>query len=183
MANIATAAAIAIGLPMWIRAVVGPPAPPADLDFRHVDILLYIAGGGSPRRRFATRRAGAASAPPRIDCHDTPDAESSGAAHDGRGRPDLVRVLSARRAQEYRSGCLSVTSDDAARYVHAPCRSRGVRMPGHAHGLRRVGTRPAAPLRLSSSRRRNAGTASESPSCCRTSLPIRSPSTRCCAPG
>ena len=141
MANIATAAAIAIGLPMWIRAVVGPPAPPADLDFRHVDILLYIADGGSPRRRFATRRAGAASAPPRIDRHDTPDAESSGAAHDGRGRPDLVRVLSARRAQEYRSGCLSVTSDDAARYVHAPCRSRGVRMPGHAHGLRRVGTR------------------------------------------
>ncbi|HWX72565.1 MAG TPA: hypothetical protein VNY79_08700 [Xanthobacteraceae bacterium] len=32
MANIATAAAIAIGLPMWIRAVVGPPAPLADLD-------------------------------------------------------------------------------------------------------------------------------------------------------
>jgi hypothetical protein len=32
VANIATTATIAIGLPMWIRAVVGPPAPPADLD-------------------------------------------------------------------------------------------------------------------------------------------------------
>ena len=45
------------------------------------------------------------------------------------------------------------------------------------------GNAPAAPLRLSSSRRRNAGRASASASCCRTSLPIRSSSSRCCAPG
>jgi hypothetical protein len=63
VANIATAAAFAIALPMWIRAVVGPPAPPADLDSATSIILLYIAGGGSPRRRFATRRAGAAKRP------------------------------------------------------------------------------------------------------------------------
>jgi hypothetical protein len=67
VANIATAAAIAIGLPMWIRAVVGPPAPPADLDFRHVDIALHCRRRlSAPPIRDTTRRRGQRPAEDRL---------------------------------------------------------------------------------------------------------------------